>query len=288
MPGSFADLHIHSTASDGLLTPSEVVGLALAQGLSAIALTDHDTLAGVVEAQAAARGTQLDVIAGVEISSEGSWGDLHFLGFYVDADNAFLAERLRAMQEGRLSRARQMVQRLSRLGMPLQWEEVETLAAGQSVGRPHIARALRNRGYVSSVQEAFDRYIDHGGPAYVPRPRLTPDEVIAAIHRAGGVAVLAHPAHSNAIRYVPDFASCGLQGLEVYYPTHSPEDQHSLLDLCQRYNLLVTGGSDFHGPGHAEGAELGAVCVPPDCVLRLKQIANQSTGRDTRRTPEGS
>jgi len=273
MPPSVVDLHIHSTASDGLLTPSEVVRVALDRGLTTIALADHDTLGGVPEALAAASGTRLEVIPGVEINSEGSWGDLHFLGYGVDPDHPFLKQRLEAMREARLGRARQMVERLGELGLHLDWQEVEALAGGESVGRPHVARALYNRGYVGSIQEAFDRYIANDGPAYVPRLRLTPAEVLEAIRRAGGVAVLAHPAHSGATHMIPELVPLGLQGLEVYYPHHSPRQVQMLRAMCRRYGLLATGGSDFHAPGHEEGAPIGTVFVPLDCVAQLKQAA---------------
>jgi len=268
-----ADLHVHSTASDGVLTPSAVVRLALERGLSVIALTDHDTLSGIAEAQEAASGTDLEVVPGVEVSSEGSWGDLHILGFYVDPADPLLNERLRAMQESRAGRARRMVEELARLGMVLSWEEIEEMAGGQSIGRPHIARALVNNGYISSIGEAFERYIGREGPAYVPRMRLTPRQVIAAIRGAGGIAVLGHPAYSDAVGMVEELVSCGLQGLEVYYAQHSPEDIQVLLNLCRRYGLLATGGSDFHGPAHGEGAPLGSVPIPAACVQQLRQAA---------------
>ncbi|HEY75737.1 MAG TPA: PHP domain-containing protein [Thermoflexia bacterium] len=269
------DLHIHSTASDGLFSPSQVVRSALELGLTAIALTDHDTTSGIAEALQAAEGTGLEVIPGVEINSEGEWGDLHFLGYYIDPGNPSLRQRLEAMRDARLGRARRMIERLAQMGMPLDWEEVRALAGGESVGRPHIARALVNRGYVSSVQEAFDRYISNDGPAYVPRLRLTPPEVIETIHQAGGVAVLAHPAHSGVVDRVPEFVALGLQGLEVYYPEHSPEDVEMLLDLCQRYNLVATGGSDFHSPNHEEGAPLGSVFVPEEAVEKLRELVGK-------------
>lgn len=267
------DLHIHSTASDGVFTPSEVVRLALKQGLAAIALTDHDTLGGVAEAQRAAVGTGLEVIAGVEINSEGNWGDLHFLGYYVDLENDFLRERLQAMQDARVARARKMIERLRDMGMTLEWEQVQALAGGDSVGRPHVGRALLDRGYVKTVQEAFDRFISNDGPAYVPRLRLTPPEVIQAIIEAGGIPVVAHPAHSrpSAVERIPEFVGYGLRGVEVYHPRHSPEEVETLLALCQEYGLLVTGGSDFHGPSVTEGVSLGAVHVPWECVERLRE-----------------
>jgi len=269
------DLHIHSTASDGVFTPSEVVHLALEQGLAAIALTDHDTLGGTAEAQRAAIGTELEVIAGVEVNSEGDWGDLHFLGYYVDPENDFLRERLQAMRDARVERARKMLEHLRDMGMTLEWEKVRALASGDSVGRPHVGRALLDRGYVKTVQEAFDRFISRDGPAYVPRLRLTPPEVIQAITGAGGVPVIAHPAHSGAaaVEHIPELVEHGLRGVEVYYPHHSPEDIETLLGLCRDHGLIATGGSDFHGRGVMEGITLGSVLVPWDCVEQLREAA---------------
>lgn len=268
---SRVDLHIHSTTSDGVLTPSEVVYAALERRLRAIALTDHDSLGGIAEAQAAVAGTELELIPGIEVSTEGSWGDLHFLGYYVDPENPFLRSQLARLQEARLERARKMVRKLARMGMPMAWEKVRALAGGDSVGRLHIGRALFQQGYVNSVQEAFERYIGHGGPAYASRLRLPCGEVIEAIGRAGGVAVLAHPVKSEAVDLIPKLASLGLQGLEVYYPSHSPEEIDQLRDLCRRYGLLATGGSDFHGSGHEEGVPIGGVFVPMACVADLRE-----------------
>jgi predicted metal-dependent phosphoesterase TrpH len=267
------DLHVHSTTSDGVFTPSEVVLLALERGLAVIALTDHDTLGGVAEAQQAALGTGLEVIAGVEVNSEGEWGDLHFLGYYVDPENG----PLRAIQDVRVERARKMVERLGEMGMALEWEAVRALAGGRSVGRPHVARALFNRGYVETLQEAFGRFIGRDGPAYVPRLRLTPSEAIQMIAVAGGVPVIAHPAHSGpaAVARIPEFVGYGLRGVEVYYPHHSPEEIEMLLELCREYGLLVTGGSDFHGSGVEGGMSLGEVYVPLECAERLQEAAGR-------------
>jgi predicted metal-dependent phosphoesterase TrpH len=272
------DLHIHSTTSDGVYTPSEVVHLALERGLATIALTDHDTLGGVAEAQQAAVGAGLEVIAGVEINSEGVWGDLHFLGYYVDPESAPLRERLRAIRDARVERARKMLERLGQMGMMLEWEEIRALASGDSIGRPHVAQALLNRRYVQTLQEAFDRFIGLDSPAYVPRLRLTPPEVMRTITEAGGVPVLAHPAHSGAatVRRIPEFVGYGLRGVEVYYPHHSPEQVEMLLGLCREHGLLATGGSDFHGSGIGGGVSLGSVYVPLECVERLREMA----GRD--------
>ncbi len=269
------DLHFHSTASDGVYTPSELVCMALERGLTVIALTDHDTLGGVAEAQQAAVGTGLEVIAGMEVNSEGDWGDLHILGYYVDLNNGPLQEQLEAVQDVRVGRARKMIERLTEMGMPLAWDDVRALAGGASVGRPHVARALVNRGYVKTTKEAFDRFIANDGPAYVPRMRLSPSEVIQTIIGAGGVPVLAHAAHSGkqALALIPEMVGYGLRGLEVYYPHHSPEQIEMLLGLCREHGLLVTGGSDFHGPGSSEGAQLGSVHVPLECAERLREAA---------------
>jgi predicted metal-dependent phosphoesterase TrpH len=271
-------LHIHSTASDGEFTPSEVVHFALEQGLAAIALTDHDTMSGVAEAQQAANGTDLEVITGVEVNSEGDWGDLHFLGYYVDPENDFLQGRLQAMRDARIRRARRMIERLRDMGMTLDWDQVQALASGDTIGRPHLARALLDRGYIETVREAFDRFIGNDGPAYVPRLRLTPPEVIQAITQAGGVPVIAHPVHSGmvAVRRIPEFVGYGLRGIEVYYPHHSPEDVEMLQGLCREYGLLATGGSDFHGPGVREGVALGLVDVPWECIERLREAAGRT------------
>ncbi|MGB9775883.1 MAG: PHP domain-containing protein [Anaerolineae bacterium] len=268
------DLHVHTTASDGSLTPAEVVQLALEQGLAAIALTDHDTVAGLAEAWAAANGTGLEIVPGVEISSDWPVGDFHILGLDVDPWDGPFNECLESMRAARLQRARKMLERLAALGMPLEWDEVVRFCNGNcAIGRLHIARAMVHRGYVSDVLQAFQRYIGRDGPAYVPRLRMTPVEVIGLIRRAGGVAVLAHPAASGVVEHIPTLASLGLQGVEVWYPTHSPEDVRTLLRLARQYHLLVTGGSDFHGPGSGAGAPLGSVNIPLRLLRKLQRAA---------------
>jgi predicted metal-dependent phosphoesterase TrpH len=261
--------------------------LAQARDLRVIALTDHDTVSGVAEAQAAAAGTELEIIAGVEINAKGDGTSFHMLGFYVDPQNPSLTEKLRAMCDARLGRARKMIERLGEMGMPLKWEEVQALAEGESVGRPHVARALINKGHVATVQEAFERYIGPGCPAHVSRLRLTPAETIQAIVEAGGVPVLAHPAHSGpaAVKRIPKFVTHGLRGLEVYYPHHSPDEVEMLLSLCQEYDLIATGGTDFHGPDSDEGAPLGSIHVPMACADRLREAATNAAGRAS--APQG-
>ena len=164
--------------------------------------------------------------------------------------------------------------------MVLEWEEIRALASGDSIGRPHVAQALLNRRYVQTLQEAFDRFIGLDSPAYVPRLRLTPPEVMQTITEAGGVPVIAHPAHSGAatVRRIPEFVGYGLRGVEVYYPHHSSEDVEMLLGLCREHGLLATGGSDFHGLGIEGGASLGSVYVPPECVERLREVVERRGG----------
>ncbi len=241
------DLHMHSTTSDGELGPSEVAHLAHKLGLACIALTDHDATDGIAQAQAAGQSLGLEVIGGVEINSEGEHGDAHILGYFINTGYAPLQEQLLAIRDARVGRARGMVKKLAELGMPLEWEDVLAFAGdAASLARPHIARAMVQAGYVRSTQEAFDKYLSNDGPAYVNRLRLTMREAINSIHAAGGVAVLAHAGESGLIHLVPQLVQAGLDGVEVYYPDHTPEQQAELLDLAKQYNLAVTGGSDFH------------------------------------------
>jgi len=265
------DLHTHSTASDGKLRPSEVVHLAQRLGLATIALTDHDTTDGVLEAQQAGRELGMEVIAGVEINSESEHGDAHILGYFIDPAEPRLQEQLLAIRDARVGRAKGMLKKLAEQGMSVEWERVLAMAGdASSIARPHIARAMVEAGHVVSVQEAFDRYIDNNGPAYVNRLRLTMSEAVSAIHDAGGLAVMAHPAESKLTHLIPRLVEAGLDGVEVYYPKHTPEQQAELLELAVRYNLLATGGSDFHTFEDKSHGQLGCVDVPPDVVEKLK------------------
>jgi len=264
------DLHTHSTTSDGELGPSEVVYLAKRVGLTCIALADHDTTDGVEEAQAAGRAAGIQVIPAVEINSEGEHGDAHILGYFLDVGHAPLQEQLLAIRDARVGRARAILKKLAELGMPLDWEAVMAVAGdAASVARPHIARAMVQAGYVSSFQEAFDKYIDVGGPAYVNRLRVEMSQAIDLIHAAGGVAVMAHPAESKLVHLIPPLAQLGLDGIEVYYPDHTPQEQDELLALAHRYDLAVTGGSDFHSLNDAAHM-LGIVEIYYDAVQALQ------------------
>ncbi|MGD8243636.1 MAG: PHP domain-containing protein [Anaerolineae bacterium] len=269
------DLHIHSTASDGMCTPSEIVDLAIERGLSTIAITDHDTVGGMDDAQHAASCPGLEVIPGVEINAEGAWGDFHLLGYFVNPESRMLRGRLKANRDARDERARKMVRSLTNMGMPLTRDEVQALTDGGSIGRPHIAQALLNRGYIDTFEEAFERYIGLDGPTYFPRLQRKPQDVIQIIVEAGGVPVLAHPSHSGpeAVDAVPDLVPLGLRGIETHHPDHSLQDVRDLLELARAYGLIATGGSDFHGPCVDRGGALGSVGAPPGCVEQLREAA---------------
>ena len=269
------DLHLHSTASDGQYTPAELVQLATQKNLRAIALTDHDTTDGVGEALRAAHGTGLLVIPGVEISTDvpGEY-EVHILGYGVDHGHGPcgskhpMQERLRVMRGSRLDRARKMWERLGQLGRPVSWERVLALAGGGSVGRPHIAQALVEAGHAESVQDAFQRYVGLGAAAYIPRPKLSPEQAVQLILSAGGVPVLAHPI--KVIEYIPALVRSGLAGLEVYYNRYSEVEQQFLAGLAHKHNLILTGGSDFHGPQVLDTVGIGEVSVPWSVVEQLQ------------------
>lgn len=264
------DLHIHTVASDGLHTPTEIVSMACAKGLRIIAITDHDTISGVPEALDAARDTSLEVIPGVEISTRAAEDvEPHLLGYYVDCTSDALLDTLACFQSLRLERAKAIVLRLRHRGIDLSWERVLDLAGGKSVGRPHIARAMEDAGHVSSFREAFDGYLAEGKPAYVPRSKMIPVEAIELVVEAGGIPVLAHPWHERSL--LPTLVEDGLMGLEVYYPRYTPSMTGRLKRLARRHGLICTGGSDFHGLSIAPQSRLGGVHVPKACVEALKR-----------------
>lgn len=249
------DLHAHTTASDGSLTPAELVGKAHALGLTALAVTDHDTLAGLAEARAAARGIGLDLVPGVELSVEDDAGRFHLLGYGFDPGNDALAQTLITLRRSRAARNEQMAQKMAALGLPVTMDDVRAEAGedAQVIARPHFARALIKKGVVTSVAQAFDKYLSTGKPLYLPKEVLTPHDAIALIHGAGGVAVMAHPGlvpldeAALADRLESLAREDGLDGLEAYYSQHSPADTDRFLALAAHLGLLVTGGSDFHG-----------------------------------------
>ncbi len=247
-----ADLHLHTTASDGELSPSDLVALAPTQGLTTLAITDHDTLSGLEQALRAGLDHQVDVIPGVEISAIYDPGTLHILGLFPHYPEG-LEEWLSRIQRGREERLPRMIQRLKDLGVDLDTQDVRRLAGSAQIGRPHIARALIEKGYVRDFEEAFARYLAKGRPAYVDKEKLGPGEAIDLIRTFGGLPVLAHPftlgLGDQALKaFVRDLARAGLAGIEVYYPEHTPSQTRLYASLASTFSLAATGGTDFHGP----------------------------------------
>lgn len=254
----FVDLHIHSTASDGSLPPVEILTASEKAGLSAIAITDHDTIEGCRDILDTARAWPLDCLTGVEISAafpeEFSLpGSLHILGYDFDINDSRLNQRLKKQEAARNQRSPEIIQRLNGLGLDLSIEDVKPFAQGTQLGRPHIASAMKALGMVNSIDEAFDRYIGSGGPAYVDKPRIKAEHAIDLINAAGGVSVLAHPGLINTRneeelkQLISLMTNMGLKGIEALYPDHSSSQTAYYKELADRYNLLITGGSDFHG-----------------------------------------
>jgi predicted metal-dependent phosphoesterase TrpH len=271
---SHVDLHLHSTASDGTTSPSGVVELASSYALQTIALTDHDSTAGIAEARAAGSRLGVEVIAGIEMSTSVERGELHMLGYFIDPANSTLSARLEEFRDSRERRAETMVERLQAAGVPITLERVLAFGAGGAIGRPHVARALVEAGQATSVSDAFDRYLVPGRVGYVPHFRLTPAAAIELIHAANGVAVLAHPYSTGAVEaVVAELVAAGLDGLEVFYSLYNDDQQAFLAMLAGHHDLVPTGGSDFHGTGEREGHEIGSANVPDDTVDRLRHVA---------------
>ncbi len=275
------DLHSHSTVSDGTDTPTEVVALGTAAGLSALALTDHDTLEHLPEARAAAADHGLRLVPACEISCElagGAPGTMHLLVYFVDDSPGPLQDRLGELQAGRGGRNEKIVECLRANGMDVTLDEVLAAAGGGSVGRPHVARVLMQKGYVESIQDAFDRWLAKGRPAYFERVRLAPEESIELAHGSGGVTVLAHPSSldlddAGLEQFVTGLTAAGLDGLECEYGRYSPDERAGYRELAARHRLAVTGGSDYHGdnkPDLRVGTGRGDLAVPDELLDTLE------------------
>lgn len=256
----FVDLHTHSTASDGARSPAEVVAAAHAAKLMAFALTDHDTVAGLETARAAATGLGLRVICGVELSAVEGDLETHILGLHL-SELTELEQRLAGLRDMRRNRAQRIVERLNTLGIPVTFDAVLRHAAGGAIGRPHVARALVESGHAGDLKEAFERYLGNGKPAFVAKDKLSLEEAIALIHRAGGIAVLAHPGQSGTRDRITALARIGLDGVEVLHPSHSWDDARKLDALAGELGLVRSGGSDWHG-GTDGTRTLGMMRVP--------------------------
>lgn len=269
------DLHLHTTESDGRLTPAEMVALVAHRGLRVVAITDHDITDGLEPAWEAARAyPQLTLIPGVELSTDIPGSEVHILGYYIDHADPGFRSMLERFRESRVGRAQEMVRRLMALGLPVEWQRVEEIAGHGTIGRPHIAQAMVERGYVSLLQEAFEKYIGRNGPAYAEREKLTPVEAVQLIVQVGGVAVLAHPAQIEDLdRMLESLEAAGLEGMEVYYAEYDARTIGRLAEVAQRHNLLPTGGSDYHAFGTVREPLPGEAGPPMEVVERLRNLA---------------
>ena len=268
------DLHSHTTASDGTLAPSALVRLAVKHGVRVLAVTDHDSTDGLAEAfEEAARHPPLTIVPGLEINCDVPGGEVHVLGYFVDHQAAWFQEFLREQRAERVARVHRIADRLAQLGLPIDPAEVFAIVKEGSPGRPHVAQVMVNRGYVSSLREAFDRYLRTGGPANVPRKRLTPVDAVAVIRRAGGVPVLAHPGLAGKDEMIPELVRAGLMGIEAYYAEHSPQQTRDYVQLCRDHGLVATGGSDYHGPESGRANPPGTPHVPMSVYASLRERA---------------
>ena len=277
-----ADLHLHTTHSDGRLTPSDLLTLCHERGLETVAVTDHDTTSGLDECEVLAADKGLDFIPGIEFGAKAKRGEIHILGYFIDQFDPDLQEVLFDLQEDRKTRAERMVDRLCQTGTPVSWERISELASGGSVGRPHIAQALVEEGHASHPKEAFDRLINWKSPAYVARKLIQPKQAVDLINGSGGLAVLAHPLESKAksgrreifeleitIASLVDF---GIVGIEAYYGDYSDDQIDRVVALANKYGLVPCGGSDYHAAGNPIEPEPGEIGPPKESVVRLKEL----------------
>ena len=272
-----ADLHLHTTASDGRLTPQELVQKAVELKLDVIAITDHDSVEGIPPALEAAKSfTQLMVIPGVEINTDVPKGEVHILGYFIDYRDPGLNRTLEELRNSRNERGKKMVARLAEIGINIDWGRVQELAGGGSIGRPHIAQAMLEQGCVSSLREAFTKYIGRNGPAYVERKKLTPIEAVKVVLDANGLPVLAHPADIEKLEpFLLQLKKAGIVGIEIYYNSYNPKTIAQLKRFAQKLDLIACGGSDYHGLGEYIGADIGSVNLPGESVEQLISLSKQ-------------
>lgn len=268
-----ADMHIHTTYSDGGSTPGEIVGMAKLLKLEAIAITDHDTIAGIQQALYAGVANGVEVIPGIELGSYSQGEEIHILGYLVDLSDRLFLEKLAALCEARVYRMKRMIEKLQELGFPVTMEMTKDISGRGSLGRPHLAAAMIKIGAVKTIFEAFEKYIGEGCPAYVSRYKMAPVEAVALIKSAGGAPVLAHPGLNRPGYLLEDLIKAGLAGIEADHPSHSNEQSNYFKRLARQKGLIATGGSDYHSPGHKEGNRFGMTTVPYSVVEELKKRA---------------
>ena len=273
------DLHTHTSASDGTLSPVELIALAKERGIEAIAVTDHDTIEGLPEALEAGKQLGIEVIPGMELSVEHSPGSMHILGLLINPDDKGLNDTLTKLQESRSSRNPKIIEKLNELKMPITMEEVEKISGGGQVGRPHIAAALVKNGHVKNTQEAFDKYLKKGAVAYFERVRLSRAEAADAIHDAGGLLILAHPGtlgvNGSALdNLLSELKEDGFDGVEVFYNNHSHVEEDRLMKIADKLGFIISGGTDFHGdnkPAIKLGVGYGNMAIPYEVLQEMKQ-----------------
>lgn len=278
------DLHLHTTCSDGHDTPEELVEAAVCAGYKTISITDHDTVEGVIKGLEAAKGKPIELIPGIELSSLEGKDDIHILGYYVDYEDPVFLKQIEFFKEKRKERAEEIVRYLNRLGLDIQIETIFRIAHGAPIGRPHIAEALLSEELIDSYGEAF-RYIGTDGPAYVPKYKVKPAEAIELIINSGGIPVLAHPGVTDRDELILELKECGLMGIEAIHPFHTPEKQWFYERLAEKYDLLITGGSDWHGQGRSSTFRklINSHKVPHKTITEMKSII-KNFNRDEKRT----
>jgi len=265
------DLHIHTTFSDSSFTPEEVVDKAVKAELNAIAITDHDSIDGVEPALKFAEDYPIEIVPGVELSTVFEGDEIHILGYLIDYRNVELLNELKLLKLSRVERAKEMVTKLVECGLPISFEKVMEIAGTGVVARPHIAKAMLEEGLVNSYEEAFTHYIANGSPCHVPKKMLNYPRSIDLIRRTGGVPVLAHPKNKRVLTYIPKLMACGLAGVEVWHPDHTPKFSDYLLNYAKENGLLVTGGSDSHGTRKGK-PPIGKIRLPPKILEDLKEF----------------
>ena len=265
----FADLHLHTFFSDGTFTPEELVLHAQKNSLACIALTDHDTVEGCARAAAACAAVKMEFIPGAELTAEMDDTEVHIIGYFLDTQNAVLLEKIAKFQTVRQNRIREMVAALNKLGVPLKVEAVFALANCQSPGRPHVARALVKERLIGNLDEAFEKFLKRGRPAWVPKAKMSALESVELIHQAGGLAVMAHPGLNRSDEIIPGLVDAGLDGIECFHSKHSTSTSERYLEIADKYRLLVTGGSDCHGFSKNKPL-IGSVRLPYEHVQQLQ------------------
>ena len=271
-----ADLHLHTTKSDGRLTPTELVNLAVSRGLEVIAITDHDSTEGLEEAfEAAKQYPNLRIIPGIELSTDIPGNEVHLLGYFIDYKNENFQLILENFRDGREYRSKKMVEKLAGMGVNISWDRVNELSNGGAIGRPHIAQAMLEKGYIKLPQEAFEGYLERNGPAYVEREKHTPSEAVQMVRSVGGIAVMAHPMEvDNREDVLPELHQAGLAGMEVFYGYYTDKQVKYLLELSKKWNLIPCGGSDYHALGTPGEPEPGHVGPPMESIKALFKIAS--------------